>query len=118
MGITELSTVESLLVALSGLVTVFIMLAVLCLMIPVISKVVSSVEGNKAAPAPTASAAPTAAAAPAASEAPAKRSGETYTGEIALIGCDEKTAAMVMAIVSYETGTPLDQLIFHKIKAL
>ncbi len=112
MGITELSTVESLLVALSGLVTVFIMLAVLCLMIPVISKVVSSVEGNKAAPAPTA------AAAPAASEAPAKRSGETYTGEIALIGCDEKTAAMVMAIVSYETGTPLDQLIFHKIKAL
>ena len=112
MGITELSTVESLLVALSGLVTVFIMLAVLCLMIPVISKVVSSVEGNKAAPAPTA------AAAPAASEALAKRSGETYTGEIALIGCDEKTAAMVMAIVSYETGTPLDQLIFHKIKAL
>ena len=37
MGITELSMVESLLVALSGIVTVFMMLAVLCLMIPVIS---------------------------------------------------------------------------------
>ena len=29
-----------------------------------------------------------------------------------------RAAAMVMAIVSYETGIPLDQLIFHKIKAL
>ena len=61
-----------------------------------------------------------AAVAPAAAPAaPApSASGGTYTGEVALIGCDEKTAAMVMAIVSYETGIPLDQLIFHKIKAL
>lgn len=113
MGITALSVPEALLVALSGLVTVFIMLAVLCLMIPVISKVVSSIEGKQAAPAAAA-----AAPAPAVVPAPAKHTGETYTGEIALIGCDEKTAAMVMAIVSYETGIPLDQLIFHKIKAL
>lgn len=112
MGITELSLVESLLVALSGIVTVFMMLAVLCLMIPVISKAVASVEGKKAAPAASAVSTP----APAAPAAPA--AGGTYTGEIALTGCDEKTAAMVMAIVSYETGIPLDQLIFHKIKAL
>ncbi len=111
MGITELSLVEALLVALSGIVTVFIMLAVLCIMIPVISKVVSSIEG-KSAPAPAA-----APAAPAAA-APAPVPGGTYTGEVALLGCDEKTAAMVMAIVSHETGIPLDQLIFHKIKAL
>ena len=111
MGITELSMVESLLVALSGIVTVFMMLAVLCLMIPVISKAVASIEGKKAAPA---AAAPV--PAPAAPAAPA--AGGTYTGEVALIGCDEKTAAMVMAIVSYETGIQLDQLIFHKIKAL
>lgn len=111
MGITELSLVEALLVALSGIVTVFIMLAVLCIMIPVISKVVSSIEG-KSAPAPAA-----APAAPAAAP-PAPVPGGTYTGEVALLGCDEKTAAMVMAIVSHETGIPLDQLIFHKIKAL
>ncbi len=111
MGITELGKAEALLVALSGLVTVFIMLAVLCLMIPVISKVISSIEGKAAAPA-----AAVPAAAPAASAAPS--AGGVYTGEVALIGCDEKTAAMVMAIVSYETGIPLDQLIFHKIKAL
>lgn len=113
MGITELSGLESLLVALSGIVTVFMMLAVLCLMIPAISKVVGSIEGKKAAPAPAAPAPAPAAPAPA---APA--GGGTYTGEVALIGCDEKTAAMVMAIVSHETGIPLDQLIFHKIKAL
>ena len=114
MGITALSAPEALLVALSGIVTVFIMLAVLCLMIPLLSKVVSPIEGKQAAPAAAAAAPAPAAAAP----APAKHTGETYTGEIALIGCDEKTAAMVMAIVSYETGIPLDQLIFHKIKAL
>lgn len=113
MGITELSGVEALLVALSGIVTVFIMLAVLCVMIPIISKAVASIEGKKATPAAAAAAPVPAAPIPA---APA--SGGTYTGEVALIGCDEKTAAMVMAIVSYETGIPLDQLIFHKIKAL
>ncbi len=113
MGITELSGLESLLVALSGIVTVFMMLAVLCLMIPVISKTVASIEGKKSAPVPAPAAPATAPAAPAPSA-----SGGTYTGEVALIGCDEKTAAMVMAIVSYETGIPLDQLIFHKIKAL
>lgn len=114
MGITELSTPEAFLVALSGIVTVFIMLAVLCLMIPIISAAVSSIAKKSSAAAPAAAPAPAAAApAPAAPAA-----GGTYTGEVALIGCDEKTAAMVMAIVSHETGIPLDQLIFHKIKAL
>lgn len=112
MGITELTLVEALLIALSGIVVVFIMLAVLCLIIPVISKIVGGLTPKKAAapaPAPAPKAAPAPAAAPA---------GGTYTGEVALIDCDEKTAAMVMAIVSHETGIPLDQLIFHKIKAL
>ena len=87
------------------------LVAVRCLMSPVISTDVAYIVGKKAAPA---AAAPV--PAPAAPAAPA--AGGTYTGEVALIGCDEKTAAMVMAIVSYETGIPLDQLIFHKIKAL
>ena len=39
-------------------------------------------------------------------------------GEVALIDVDEKTAACIMAIVSHETGIPLNELIFHKIKAL
>ena len=34
------------------------------------------------------------------------------------LGVDEKTAACLMAIVSEETGIPLSQLIFKKIRAL
>lgn len=41
-----------------------------------------------------------------------------HTGELRLIGVDEKTAAMVMAIVSDESHIPLSQLIFKSIKAL
>ena len=99
------------LVALSGIVIVFLMLAVLCLMIPVISKCVQMTQ-KKASPAPAAVPTP-APAAPA--SAPA---GGAYGGEVALIDVDEKTAACIMAIVSHETGIPLSELVFKKIKAL
>ena len=96
------------LVALSGVVIVFIMLAVLCLMIPVISKVVQRVQKppirERVA---TGSAQPAAAAAPVA-----------VAGDVALIDVDEKTAACIMAIVSHETGIPLSELIFKTIKAI
>lgn len=110
-------TGESLLIAISGIVIVFIMLAILCLFIPLISRCVQFFErrskksepsAKPAAPAPAPQAAP-AAAAPA---------GGTYGGEVALIDVDEKTAACIMAIVSHETGIPLSELIFKKIKAL
>lgn len=39
-------------------------------------------------------------------------------GELKLIGVDEKTAAMIMAIVSHETRIPLSELCFKSIKAL
>ena len=98
-------TGESLLIAISGIVIVFIMLAILCLFIPLISRCVQFFErrGKKSAPQ----------AAPAAAPA-----GGTYGGEVALIDVDEKTAACIMAIVSHETGIPLSELIFKKIKAL
>lgn len=102
---------SSFLIALSGIVIVFIMLAVLCIMIPVISKVVLSVqkpsantrvaESTRQKPAP-------------ATETPAVG----VAGEVALIDVDEKTAACIMAIVSHETGIPLSELIFKSIKAI
>lgn len=104
-------TVESLLIAASGIVIVFIMLAVLCLFIPAISRCVQAVEKKNHKPAPKQPAAP----APQASAAPAVG---TYAGEVALIDVDEKTAACIMAIVSHETGIPLSELVFKKIKAL
>lgn len=97
------------LIALSGIVIVFIILAVLCGMIPLISKVVLAIQkppvrervaSNTSTPAP---------------EAPVPSAG---AGNVALIDVDEKTAACIMAIVSHETGIPLSELIFKTIRAI
>ena len=40
------------------------------------------------------------------------------SGELKLINVDEKTAALIMAIVSDETKIPLSELIFKSIKAV
>lgn len=106
-----ISVTSALLVALSGMVIVFLMLAVLCGMIVVISKVVAALtkKAESAASAPAAAPAPVPAAAPAPGP---------FGGEVALIDVDEKTAACIMAIVSHETGIPLSELVFKSIKAL
>ena len=107
-----LSLLDALMVALSGFVIVFIMLALLWGIIIVISRAVSGVE-HRAAPAmANAPAAVPAAAAPAAPAAPAA------VPQVVLEGIDETQAACVMAIVSHETGIPLDQLVFKSIKAV
>ena len=82
----------------------------------------------QAAPAPAAAApvaaAPAAAPAPAAPAAPvaapaaaAPVSDEMFSsGSLKLKNCDEKTAAMIMAIVADDTGIPLNELVFKSIK--
>lgn len=55
------------------------------------------------------------AAAPAAA-APAAAEEEFSSGTLKLKGCDEKTAAMIMAIVADDTGIPLSELVFKSIK--
>ena len=53
----------------------------------------------------------------AAAEAKAEDPGEEFSsGTLKLKGCDEKTAAMIMAIVSDNTGIPLSELVFKSIK--
>ena len=55
-------------------------------------------------------------AAPAA-QTKAEDPGEEFSsGTLKLKGCDEKTAAMIMAIVSDNTGIPLSELVFKSIK--
>ena len=103
-----LSPVEAVMVALSGFVIVFLMLALLWGVIIVVSRIVGGVE-KKAAPVAAASqpaAAPV--AAPAAAPAAA-------APQVVLEGVDETQAACVMAIVSHETGIPL---VFKSIKAV
>ena len=55
------------------------------------------------------------AAAPAAA-APAAAEEEFSSGTLKLKVCDEKTAAMIMAIVADDTGIPLSELVFKSIK--
>lgn len=105
MGITSLSVPEALLIALSGFVVVFMMLALLSIVIVIISKAIAMFAPQKQAPAAAAPApAPTAAPQPAA--------------PVQLIGVDDLTAACIMAIVSDNTGISLSELTFKQIKAL
>ncbi len=46
---------------------------------------------------------------------PADRSAQ---GELELVCTDERTAALIMGIVSFESGIPLDELVFNSIKLI
>ncbi|MBO4991108.1 MAG: OadG family protein [Firmicutes bacterium] len=107
MGITEVSVVEAVLIAISGILVVFMMLAILSVVITAISRF--STEKPKSTP-----------AAAEVSEAPAAAAVQDvpYGGTVKLLNVDEKTAACVMAIVSHETQIPLNQLVFKSIKAV
>ena len=106
-----ISVLDALMIALSGIVIVFLMLALLWGVIAVISRVMGALEKRTAHPALVSAAAP-ATAAPAAAPAPAP------VPQVKLEGVSEVEAACVMAIVSHETGIPLDQLVFKSIKAV
>lgn len=106
-----ISVLDALMIALSGIVIVFLMLALLWGVIAVISRVMGVLEKHTAHPASVSAAAP-AAAAPAAAPAPAP------VPQVKLECVSEVEAACVMAIVSHETGIPLDQLVFKSIKAV
>lgn len=99
-----ISVLDALMIALSGIVIVFLMLALLWGVIAVISRVMGALEKHTAHPASVSAAAPAAAPAPA--------------PQVKLEGVSEVEAACVMAIVSHETGIPLDQLVFKSIKAV
>ena len=87
-----LGVLDALMIAVSGFFIVFLMLAVLWGIIVIISRAVTALAGKEQQSA----AAP---AAPAPAPAPTQ-------------------AACVMAIVSHETGIPLDELVFKSIKAV
>lgn len=116
MGIESLSAIEAILIALSGVATVFMMLGCLCLLIIVISKVVVFIEKK-----PESKAQPVIVATSEEKENVKEEKVHTdltYGDEIMLIDVDEKTAACIMAIVSHETGISLNELVFKKIRAL
>lgn len=99
-----LGILDALMIAVSGFFIVFLMLAVLWGIIVIVSRAVGAIagKGSEAASAPAAAPAPVPAA----------------PAEVVLEGIDETQAACVMAIVSHETGIPLDELVFKSIKAV
>ena len=103
-------TGSMLIVALVGIVIVLVELGILAVLIQGISKIVRALEGavSKKSAAP-------AAAAPAPAAAPAVAPAAPSAG-VQLVGVDEPIAAVVMAIVSNESGIPLNRLSFKSIK--
>ena len=99
-----LGVLDALMIAVSGFFIVFLMLAVLWGIIVIISRAVTALAGKEQQ-----SAAAPAAPAPAPAPAPAA------PAAVVLEGIDETQAACVMAIVSHETGIPLDELVFKSI---
>ena len=107
---------EALMTSLVGIVTVICILAIIAILIILVSKVIRGVEN--AAAKKKANAAPVAVT-PAASTA--KPTGVipvagVSQGTIDLVNVDEKTAAIIMAIVSDKSGIPLNRLSFKSIK--
>ncbi len=103
-----ISVPDALMIALSGIVIVFLMLALLWGVIVVISRIMGALEHpvpQMIRPEPEPEPVPAAAPAPA-------------VPQVQLEGVSEIEAACVMAIVSHETGIPLDQLVFKSIKAV
>ena len=100
-----------------GFVIVLIVLAFIAVLIMMISKVFNTVAGNvkkaESEVAETSVAKP--AAAPVATAAPAA---PVASGYLRLEGVSEANAAVIMALVSHQTGIPLNRLAFHSIKCL
>lgn len=101
---------ESLMVSLFCMAGVFIVLLSLCFIIKLFSFVLGSISKKKIpdpVPQPMHLEQP----------APSVRDGVS-SGNLKLMGVDEPTAAMIMAIVSDESGIPLSELCFKSIKLL
>ncbi|MBQ4270878.1 MAG: OadG family protein [Clostridiales bacterium] len=90
------------------ILVVFVVLVIMCLLISLSGKILQNVGKETSAPA---------ASQAASTPAPAEEDpGEEFSsGTLKLKGCDEKTAAMIMAIVSDNTGIPLSELVFKSI---
>ena len=109
-GQPQMGTAEMLMNAGIVMLVVFGVLFIMYVLISIAGKILATAtkdSGKAEAKPAVAAAAP--AAAPAAEE-------EFSSGTLKLKGCDEKTAAMIMAIVADDTGIPLSELVFKSIK--
>lgn len=107
----KMSFGEALLTAVVGILTVLVILAVIDVLIMIVSKIVRVIEksfsSKEAVPEeklPDASA--------------SVINANESQGQLELVGVDEPTAAVIMAVVSDKSGIPLERLSFKSIKLL
>ena len=110
-GQPQMGTAEMLMNAGIVMLVVFGVLFIMYVLISIAGKILATAtkDSGKTEAKPAVAAAAAAPAAPAAEE-------EFSSGTLKLKGCDEKTAAMIMAIVADDTGIPLSELVFKSIK--
>ena len=109
---TQLPTGEMLMDAGIVILVVFAVLLLMYILISLSSKIIAAIAktGKKEEePAKKPEAAAPAVAAPVSEEI-------FSSGSLKLKNCDEKTAAMIMAIVADDSGIPLEELVFKSIK--
>lgn len=105
-----MSVIESIAVGIFCISLVFLVLLILCVMVKLLSLVFGQKPGGKAAT-----------EAAGAAEGGGREKPDTVqisSGELKLVNVDEKTAALIMAIVSDESKIPLSELCFKTIKAI
>jgi len=103
-----MTVLESLAVAFFCILMVFVVLACLCVLIKLFSLGISAISGNGKTS--------TKALVKSESVPVVDEQVEVSSGELKLQNVDERTAAMIMAIVSDESGIPLSELCFKSIK--
>ncbi|HIS05333.1 MAG TPA: OadG family protein [Candidatus Fimenecus stercoravium] len=122
-----MSVGEAFSISSTGMIVVLIVLIVLAVLVLLISKGVRAAQGKGQQSEEEATAAPTAPVSVAQSAAPAPAAPvvngtplpeNQSAGQLELYDCDEKSAAVIMAIISNESGIPLNHLEFKSIKAI
>ena len=111
-GADQATIPEALAVAGFTIAVVFGVLLLICVAIKIFSAIIGCLEKATKTEEEKPAASPAATPAPAV-EAAAEE--EFSSGSLKLKGCDEKTAAMIMAIVSDNTGIPLSEIVFKSI---
>ena len=109
-----MSVSNSLLVALLVMGIVFVVLIVLSLLLKAQSKIFSFIDKNNNKPSATVEIENKSDC----NSSYIQNSPEVSKGQLSLIGVDEKTAAIIMAIVSDELKISLNELQFQSIKSL
>lgn len=122
-----MSVGEAFSISSTGMIVVLIVLIVLAVLVLLISKGVRAAQGKGQQSEEEATAVPTTPVSVAQSAAPAPAAPvvngvplpeNQSAGQLELYDCDEKSAAVIMAIISNESGIPLNHLEFKSIKAI